>query len=101
MGAFNNLRMRVGQIIAGKANEMSTSVINRAGHALGAWHDSLARGFLPREVNPYFYEALREAVGMLDGGINRLVTLDGIVRVRGSRLEIKMSLAGIGSHATV
>lgn len=88
MGAFNNLRMRVGQIIAGKANEMSTSVINRAGHALGAWHDSLARGFLPREVNPYFYEALREAVGMLDGGINRLVTLDGIVRVRGSNQRL-------------
>lgn len=84
MGVFNNLRMRIGAAIAGKSNDMSTSAITRNGHALGAWHDSLAFGFIPREVNPYFYEALREAVGMLDGGINRLVTLDGIVRVRGT-----------------
>src|SRR5690606_21877120 len=34
-------------------------------------------------VNPHLYEALREALPVLDGAINRLVTVDGIIRVRG------------------
>lgn len=84
MGFLTNMRTRLSQAISGKANNMSTSVIDRAGTGLGVWGDALSKGFIPRQVNPYFYEALREAVGMIDGGINRLVTLDGIVRVRGT-----------------
>ncbi len=65
-----------------KSNEVSTSVIARASTSLGIWQDTLG-GFVPREVNPYFYESLREALPILDGAVNRLVTLDGIVRVEG------------------
>lgn len=83
MGLFDKLRLRIGSAIAGKANNMSSSVIERAGSTLGIWGSSVGSGFVPRQVNPYFYEALREAIGMIDGGINTLVTLDGIVRVRG------------------
>ncbi|MEN6538936.1 MAG: minor capsid protein [Mizugakiibacter sp.] len=64
-----------------KGNDMTNSVIVRAGKQLGPWQDML--GYVPRLVNPYFYEALREAIGPIDGAINRLVTLDGIIRVRG------------------
>ncbi|HPG93678.1 MAG TPA: hypothetical protein PLR28_03880 [Dokdonella sp.] len=83
MGIFNTIRVRMAAAIAGKANPMSTSVIDRAAATLGIWTSALAGGFVPRQVNPYFYEALRESIGMIDGGINTLVTLDGIVRVRG------------------
>lgn len=39
--------------------------------------------FISREVSPRLYEAVREAVPPIDGAINRMVTLDGIVRVEG------------------
>jgi len=48
----------------------------------GPWtgvHDD----WIAREVAPRFYEAIREAVPVVDAAINRLVTLDGIVRVEG------------------
>lgn len=37
----------------------------------------------PRSVSPWLYESLKEAIPMLDGGISRLVTLDGIIEVEG------------------
>lgn len=37
----------------------------------------------PQYVNPYLLEALRRALPPLDGGIDRLVTLDGIIGVEG------------------
>lgn len=40
----------------------------------------LSRNHIAREVNPHLYEMLREAVPIIDGGINRLVTFDGILR---------------------
>ncbi len=49
---------------------------------LGAWAGPIG-GFIPHQVNPFLYEALREAVGLLDGSIRTLVTLDGIVTVEG------------------
>lgn len=36
---------------------------------------------LPREINPYLYEGLRETIPIIDGAIDRLCTLDGILRV--------------------
>lgn len=44
--------------------------------------------WIAREVNPRLYEALREAVAPIDGAINRLVTLDGIIRVEGENEKI-------------
>lgn len=63
-------------------NPAAQGAIVRAGQSLGLWQDTLG-GFIPREVNPHLYEALREAIPVLDGAINRLVTVDGIIRVRG------------------
>lgn len=54
----------------------------RAGSSMGPWTATLGQ-WQPRQHTPWLYEALREAVPVLDGGINRLVTLDGIVEVQG------------------
>jgi len=79
MGLLSTFRARFGA----KANAANGSALVRAGQALGPWTDTLG-GFIAREVNPYFYESLREAIAPLDGAINRLVTLDGIIGVEGS-----------------
>jgi phage putative head morphogenesis protein, SPP1 gp7 family len=50
--------------------------------ALGIWHDSIG-AWQPRTVSPWLYEALKEAIPMLDAGIGRMVTLDGILEVEG------------------
>jgi SPP1 gp7 family putative phage head morphogenesis protein len=50
--------------------------------ALGPFQAALG-GFVPRKVNPWLYEAIREAVPLIDGAIGTLVTMDGIVRVEG------------------
>ncbi len=64
-------------------NPAAQGALVRAGQSLGLWQDALG-GFMAREVNPHLYEALREAIPVLDGAINRLVTVDGIIRVRGA-----------------
>lgn len=63
------------------------SAVVRAGEAMGPWQSTLG-GYVPREVNPYLYEALREAVGILDGAVVALVALDGILRVEGDNDRI-------------
>lgn len=40
--------------------------------------------YVPREVNPRLYEAMREAVPTIDGAITWMNVLDGIVRVEGA-----------------
>jgi SPP1 gp7 family putative phage head morphogenesis protein len=77
-----NLFRRSAPDVRGKTNDMSTSVIVRAGMTLGPW-DALLQSFIPRKVNPYFFEALREASPLIDGGIGKLVVLDGLVRFEG------------------
>lgn len=59
----------------------------RVGDPMGPWTDALG-GFEPRKVSPALYEALREALPILDGAIGALVTLDGIIRVRGDNDKI-------------
>jgi len=44
---------------------------------------NLFDSFVPRVVDPHFYEAVRESVSIIDAAINWLCTLDGIVRVEG------------------
>ncbi|RRN78557.1 hypothetical protein EIM50_13790 [Pseudoxanthomonas sp. SGD-10] len=55
--------------------------------AMGPWSDILG-DWVPRTVSPWLYEALKEAVPMLDGGLGRLVTLDGILAVEGDNDRI-------------
>lgn len=55
---------------------------NRTAAPLGPF-SGIGSQFVPTQVNPYLYEALRRAVPPLDGGIDALVSLDGIVRVEG------------------
>lgn len=76
------------RLIGRKSNDMSTSALARAYQALGMWQGAIGEGFIPRQVNPWFYSALREALGPLDGGIDRLVTMDGIIGVEGGNDKI-------------
>jgi SPP1 gp7 family putative phage head morphogenesis protein len=68
--------------LRGKSNDMSQSTIVRAAMTLGPW-DAMLHSFVPQMVNPYFYEALRKAMPLLDGGIDKLIVLDGLVRFEG------------------
>jgi len=65
-----------------KSNDIGSGAIARAATAMGPWQQAL-NGFVPREVNPWFLEALRSSLGVLDGAMNRLVTVDGIIDVEG------------------
>jgi SPP1 gp7 family putative phage head morphogenesis protein len=65
----------------------------REASAQGPYTD-LFETFVARQVNPYLYEALREAVGPLDGAINRLCTLDGIIRVEGNNDRLVSEIQG-------
>lgn len=56
--------------------------ITRNTQPLGPYQDALG-GWVPRQGNPYLYEALREAVPVIDGGIDRLISVDGIIDVEG------------------
>jgi len=67
---------------ARKSNDIGSSALVRANMAMGPWQQALGM-FIPREVNPWFLEALRSSLGVLDGAINRLVTVDGIIDVEG------------------
>lgn len=78
--------------LAGKALQFGHKFSNSGGRIaaatrasddlLGVWSGPIG-GFIPHQVNPFLYEALREAIGLLDGSIRTLVTLDGIVTVEG------------------
>jgi len=65
-----------------KEQAFGGSQIVRAGMTLGPW-DAMLHTFVPQLVNPYFYEALRRAIPLLEGGINCMVLLDGLVRFEG------------------
>ena len=49
---------------------------------LGPWSGVFGQ-WQPRARSPWLLEALREAIPLLDGGIGRMVTLDGIIEVEG------------------
>lgn len=90
---MNPLRLfqRGARSVTGKSNDMTTSVVARAQQTLGVWQGALT-GFIPRQVNPWFYMALREALGPIDGGIDRLVTMDGIINVEGDNDKIVQAI---------
>lgn len=80
MGLLSSIVQWTGRKFADLAT-ISSSQIGQL-DALGPY-GHLRDMFTPRQVNPYLLEALREAVAPIDGGIGRLVTLDGIVAVEG------------------
>ncbi len=49
---------------------------------MGQWSDVFG-SWQPRSKSPWLLEAMREALPVLDGGIGRLVTMDGIIEVEG------------------
>lgn len=74
-----------------KSNDIGSSAIARAATAMGPWQQQL-NGFVPREVNPWFLEALRSSLGVLDGAMNRLVTVDGIIDVEGGNDKLVQTI---------
>lgn len=77
---------RLGQKFTDTGGGISASV-REHDDMLGLWGGALG-AFVPHQVNPYLYEALREAMGLLDGSIRTLVTLDGILKVEGDNGRI-------------
>lgn len=49
---------------------------------MGQW-SGVFGSWEPRSKSPWLLEAMREALPVLDGGINRLTTMDGIIQVEG------------------
>lgn len=49
---------------------------------MGPWSGMLG-GWVPRQANPHLFEHLREAVPIIDSGLNRLVAMDGLIGVAG------------------
>ncbi len=80
--AFKSLRISVAKATGG-------AILNatRESEALGPFQAALG-SYVPRQVNPWLYEAIREAVPMIDGAIATLVTMDGIVRVKGKNAKL-------------
>jgi len=85
---LNPLSRWMGRRKAAETNTSSALAAAQREHAaLGAWSGTFA-GFVPRQVNPALYEAMREALPMVDGAIGMMVTLDGIVRVEGGNAAL-------------
>jgi hypothetical protein len=96
MGIFARIRDRLGfssrNLSGGGGTKFTSSggtirAAERERQALGPWSGTLGQ-FQARVVNPHLYEALREALPPLDGGIEALVALDGIVRVGGTNKRL-------------
>lgn len=86
------LKEQVARWLGIKSNTASTSAVVRAGSELGPFDQTL-QSFKAREVNPWYYEAMREALAPIDSGIGTLVTLDGIVRVEGAGDKVVRMIA--------
>ncbi len=67
---------------SGRKDSSGRNLTAREVAAQGPWTNVLS-DWVAREVAPRLYEALREAIPPIDAAINRLVTLDGIIRARG------------------
>jgi len=60
---------------------IAAAVNARSNKPWGPWQELFNDPWLGRAVAPRLYEALREAIPPIDGAINRLVMLDGVLRV--------------------
>ncbi|MBI5189942.1 MAG: hypothetical protein HZA22_04655 [Nitrospirae bacterium] len=66
----------------GAARSGLTDAQIRQGSPQGIYTSAFA-GIAPRKISPQFLEVLREAIPVIDGGINRLISLLGQVVVEG------------------
>lgn len=66
---------------------VASSVKSRSSAAQGEF-TQLFNGWLPRTFQPEFIESLREALPILDGLIDRLVTLDGVPVIEGADAKL-------------
>lgn len=82
---LNPFRRKAADPTRNQGGQLAVSV--HQSQVLGPWTETFA-GWLPRRTSPTLLESLREAVPVLDGGINRLVTLDGIVDVEGANAKL-------------
>lgn len=71
----------------GKGHDRQPELAARPSLPLGPY-SGMFDEWVPRMVNPHLYEAIREAVGPIDGAINRIVTLDGILNVEGNNTRL-------------
>lgn len=65
-----------------KAVSSERGDLQRQSQAQGPY-TSLFKDFVPRKVMPSLYEALRESIPILDAAIHRIISLDGIISVKG------------------
>jgi hypothetical protein len=77
---FDRLKSFFAPLAGRKFGKLET--VLRDSNALGPWTSTIG-GWVPMTVNPWLYEALRRALPPLDGGIERLVTIDGVIDVEG------------------
>lgn len=75
----------------GKKGSTAGAVTQRDQNAEGPY-STLFENWVAREVNPYLYEGIREACAPVDGAINRLVTLDGIIKIEGDNDSLVQEL---------
>jgi len=80
--AFDSMR---GQKLAGR------NVGARESQPQGMWTGTFDN-WNPRSVNAQFYEAIREAVPLIDGGINLMTTLDGVLDIEAETSAMEAEL---------
>lgn len=64
------------------------AVVNSRESAAQGPYTQIFNDYVPRLVAPRLYEAMREAAPPLDGAVNRLVTLDGVLTVQGDNAKL-------------
>ena len=62
---------------------------------------SYFQGFVPRKINVQFMEFLRESLPIVDAAINRLVSLDGHIVVKGEKAALVDEIQDWISHVPV
>lgn len=74
-----------------KAAPPGATVVLRPTNGQGPWTGALG-GWNAREVSPHLYEAMREACPPIDAAIDRLVTLDGILRIETESDRLRLAI---------
>ena len=57
--------------------------------------------FVPRKINSQFMEFLRESIPIVDAAINRLVSMDGHIEVKGENEALVAEISDWISHVPV
>ena len=94
MGIFS----RISSFFLGRKESISVGQIERPADDI---RSRVFQNWIARKVSPTLYEALRESISIIDVGIHRLVTLDGIVRFRGKDKKLVQELEDWASEVQV